>query len=155
MKAIYDFNQVRNKFKFDEKLEQDMYAEEKREFYDAETLAERVDAYCDCKYVAFGTSMKMDANAVRLWPYQSDEFLMEQVIREEVDGTDYSHNNVGSCSGNKTDIILRKAMKIVCDANALKLNQLNKDGKVEKQADLPNATELIAKMIDRVMNEDA
>ena len=157
MKAIYDFNQIRNQFKFSEKLEIEMWEEEKREFYDATTLAERVDAYCDCRYVSIGTSMKMDANGIRVCPYNSDVYMLEEIIREEIDGANYGNNGgtMTSCYGGKTDVILRKAMKIVCDANALKLNQLNKDGKVEKQADLPNATELIAKMIEKVLNEDS
>ena len=43
--------------------------------------------------------------------------------------------------------IISKAEELVCHCNSLKTNNLDKNGKVKKQANLPNATELIAEML--------
>ena len=148
--AVYEFNKARNQFAFNAEHEQKMFNEEKKEFYEANSLAERVDALVDCKFVALGTQMKMDANGILKAPYHNDVYLMENILREEIEGIS---NEVFGCHDGRFEKIMRKAETIVCQANELKTKQLDKNGKVIK-GDIPNATELIAKMIDKVLSDD-
>lgn len=156
-KKVYDFNQKRNQFHYDAGLEKAMYIEEKQEFYLADNLAKRVDAYCDCRYVEMGTQMKMDNVGETSMPYTSGDHIMYDIIESEIRGSNYGMGIQGGipCDDNRiTDKVISKAMKIVCECNELKTANLDENGKVSKQADLPNATELIAKMLEKMLSED-
>ncbi|RLA83966.1 MAG: hypothetical protein DRG78_02850 [Epsilonproteobacteria bacterium] len=136
LKKVYMFNKARNKFAWDEKLEIKMFQEEIKEFFDAESVAERIDAYVDCEYVIQGTEMKAIYNDepnpnVKLW--NRAENLMRSIIADELDGLSF-------------DIVVERARDIVCASNELKGKELV-EGKVSKKAFTVNATEQIASMV--------
>ena len=139
---IVHFNRVRNDFKLDMKLEVNMLKEEIQEFFDANTLAERVDAVTDVSYVFEGTKIKCAYNGflvdenVNKWVTDSVEMMLEILTHE-----------VGS--EGKLAQILVKAQEIVAEINALKVSELDENGKVKKQHDLPNATVEISKMLEK------
>lgn len=137
---IIEFNRIRNGFELDMKLEVNMLKEEIQEFFDATTLAERVDAVTDVSYVFEGTKIKcayqgfvVDEN-VEKWVRDSVEMMLE-VLALEVGGE------------GKLAPILVKAQEIVAEINALKVSELDENGKVKKQKNLRNATEEIAEML--------
>lgn len=139
--AVYNFNKPRNAFKWDAENEKKMLLEEIKEFAEATDAADRLDALVDTMYVWEGTQMKALFNGEVL----SDTFckgvenaiyMMEEIVRDEINVTFDVFSE-----------IMRKASKIVCDANALKPYKLNGAGKVEKADDTPNATELIRNML--------
>ena len=141
--AIYNFNRPRNKFEWNPVNEKDMLSEEIKEFFDATSVAERLDARVDTGYVWEGTKMKAVANAEVL----SETFkegietaieLFDSILMEELDLNTIEYRGV-----------LAKAMKIVCDANALKPYEKDGKGKVKKNKDTPNATKLIEQMLKR------
>ena len=155
MKNVLDFNKIRNKFDLDTRpmeggnlpLEVKMLKEEIQEFYDAEDLAERVDAMIDVRYVYEGTQMKYNYNFV---PMDKDittvvgEFhrISTTIVAKEL-GNDAQH----------FDKIMDAAWIIVCDINALKVSELDGDGKVIKQESLPNATDAIREMLESVITK--
>lgn len=151
--AVYLFNGSRNNFAYDGNNERKMWESEKKEFYEATTLAERVDAITDCKFVSMGTQMKMDANGVSGSPYNADLYLMENIVREEIQGSNSNHRKF-DCHDDKYDKIMAKAELIVCQCNELKTKKLDENGKVIKQDSLPDATLLIEKMISKVLSDD-
>ena len=137
LKEVYEFNKIRNNFKYIMELEQSMYHEEVLEFFDANTTAERLDALVDCSYVRMGTMLKLGRNgkSVNKLPYERDvEQIMVSVLVEEL-GQDLF------------DRTIRLAEKIVCDCNAQKLFKLDENGKAMK-GEIPNATELISQMLE-------
>ncbi len=163
IKHVYDFNQKRNAFAWDADLEKKMYQEEAREFFDATTLAERVDAVVDCQYVRLGTELKMSANGIQVMPYQNRENVMHEIIRAELSKTFAAMSQWGdqniTCgdNGKLMDSIMNKAQKIVCQANELKGLAKSAEGKVLKDASYEekiNATHLIAVMIEEELARD-
>ena len=155
--SVYKFNQMRNEFEWDSQLEIKMYQEEAREFFDAKNLAQRVDAVIDCQYVRMGTEMKMAANGIQTMPYQNREYLMHEIIANEIEAkfTPMSQHgdSLTSCNDgyNLVNVIMGKAQKIVCQANELKGLAKSAEGKVLKDASYEekiNATHQIAAMID-------
>jgi hypothetical protein len=139
-KSVYDFNKKRNQFKYDSGLEVDMFKEEVKEFFDAESLAERVDAIVDCYYVKTGTQMKLAYNGLKQeLPYNDPTGLMYNILLDEVKDE------------QKLNDIILKATDIVCNANDLKGNKLNKDGKVSKDGFTLNPTQQIKEMIADVL----
>ena len=154
---------MRNEFEWDADLEKKMYQEEAREFFDATSLAERVDAVVDCQYVRLGTELKMSANGIQLMPYQNRESVMYEIIRAELSKKFVAMSQWGDqsipCgdSNNVMDSIITKAQKIVCQANELKGLARSAEGKVLKDASYEekiNATALIAVMIEEELNRD-
>lgn len=152
MKNVLKFNLRRNKLELDTKpgdqnLEVKMLKEEIQEFYDAETLAERIDAMVDVRYVYEGTQLKYNYNMMAM----NEEItkivgqfhrLSSTIVSQEL-GDDSQY----------LDKIMSAAWDIVCDVNELKVAELDADGKVIKQHDLPNATEKIAEMLESVITE--
>ena len=159
IKHVYDFNQKRNQFEWDQELEKKMYKEECREFFDATTLAERLDAVVDCQYVRLGTELKMAANGITTMPYINRESIMHELIQVELSKkftpmSVYGENAI-QCGTNIYDKILKKAQKIVCEANELKGLAKSEDGKVLKDAayeEKINATVLIAAMLEKELS---
>jgi len=138
---VMKFNKERNQLKWDMKLELDMVREEIREFWDAETIAERLDALVDTEYVWIGTQIKSSYNTVSL----PDELvnsirqtlgLMGDVLEEEL--------------GVHMSDCYHSARKIVCEINSMKGTDKDKDGKVKKHKELRDATKEIALMIQSV-----
>jgi flagellar motility protein MotE (MotC chaperone) len=145
LKEVYDFNKIRNGFKYDRELEMAMYAEEVKEFFDANTTAERLDALVDCSYVRMGTMLKLAYNnkSVNDLPYERNvEQIMVSILVEEI-------------GQELFDRVIRLAEEIVCDCNSKKLIKTNKNGKVVK-GDIPDATKLIDEMLkDKFEERDA
>jgi len=141
-KEVMNFNRERNGFKLDAELEAAMLEEEIKEFYDAETLAGRVDARIDLEFVWIGTILKSAYNQAILGKklkknIKKDLRLMDKILLEEMSPTTLGR-------------VLDKARVIVCNANALKGKQLDDNGKVKKDEayiKAINATELIDKML--------
>ncbi len=142
MKNVYLFNQKRNQFKLDEKLEDDMYLEEVKEFFDAIDMADRIDAILDVKYVWNGTKMKYAMAGKELpveWVQRSEEFI---AMANSIIIMDFDDNH------QLASKLMKEFWIIVCDCNALKVAKLDANGKVLKkqegmELEIPNATELI------------
>jgi len=140
-KEVMVFNQERNQLKWDMNLELNMIREEIKEFWDAETVAERMDAFVDTEYVWLGTQMKASYNTVAI----SDELMnsvrqtlgiMADILAEELGMW------MAECYNN--------ARSIVCEINAMKGTKKTEGGKVEKHKGLRDATKEIALMIEAV-----
>lgn len=120
---VTQFNKQRNKLTIDMNLEGAMLLEEIKEFWDAETVAERLDALVDTEYVWYGTRIKASYNGISLPPetrvaIEESIHLMFTYLQEEL--------------GAHFHTCYSSAKKIVCEANALKGQKLNEDGKVLK-----------------------
>lgn len=152
MNNVLQFNLKRNKLSLDARtgpinLEKAMLKEEIQEFYEAKTLAERIDAMIDVRYVYEGMQLKynynmfiMDADTTKVIG-QFHSISTTLIAQELGDDAQY------------LDKIMDAAWDIVCRINAMKSIELDADGKVIKQADLPNATEEIAAMLDSVITK--
>jgi hypothetical protein len=143
MLSVYKFNQVRNGFTLDEQLEKDMLLEEIQEFYEGRDLAERVDARLDVDYVFRGTMMKFNFAgknvSAELFTLQKEFITVANAVLVEEFGNNQQLMNK----------LMKDCWDIVCECNALKVAELDENGKVIKQHDLPNATDLIrAKLTD-------
>ena len=115
-----------------------MLREEIREFWDAKTVAERVDAFVDTEYVWLGTKVKCSYNTYSI-PTEIEAGIadslniMSHYLLEEL--------------GEEYHKIINKARDIVCSANAEKGKNLDKDGKVTKEGFTRDATAEISTMI--------
>ena len=159
MKNVLNFNIKRNKLALDirpkdeegtKPLEVKMLKEEIQEFYDATNLAERIDAMIDVRYVYEGTQLKYNYNFLPM-----DEDITKIVGQFHRLSTTLVAAELGDNS-QYLDKIMDKAWDIVCDINAMKVAELDVNGKVIKQLDLPNATDRIAALLDSMLtSEDA
>jgi len=139
---VTQFNKERNKLELNQMLEANMLAEEIKEFWDAVTIAERLDALVDTEYVWMGTKVKYSFNNITLPRDLEDGVhqslnLMEAYLQEEL--------------GEHFWTCLQAARKIVCQANELKGMEKDKDGKVLKDKaykEAIDATKTIALMIE-------
>ena len=155
MKNVLEFNMRRNKLELDVRpfggstmpLEVAMLKEEIQEFYDAETLAERIDAMIDVRYVYEGSQLKYNYNFLVM-----DENITKIVGQFHRMSTTIVAQELGD-DAQYLDKIMDKAWTIVCDVNAMKVAELDADGKVIKQKDLPNATEMIAELLDSLLTK--
>ena len=136
---VYEFNKNRNGLELDLVLELNMLREEIREFWDAVTVAERLDALIDTEYTWFGTQMKASYHTESIEVIapniERSIKLMREFLKEELGG------NYGKC--------YEEAKVIVCRANALKSYKRDENGKVIK-GDIENATKSIALMIEAI-----
>ena len=150
MKDVLEFNMRRNKLGLDnrpEGLEFQMIKEEIQEFYEAKTLAERIDAMIDVRYVYEGTQLKYNYNMAPMCEKLTKvvgQFhrLSSTIVAQEL-GDDSQY----------LDKIMDKAWDIVCEINAMKAAELDVNGKVIKQDDLPNATEKIAALLGSMLTD--
>ncbi len=122
-----------------------MLREEIREFWDAKTIAERVDGFVDTEYVWLGTQVKCSYNTYSIPKKIKDGieaslYLMSNYVIDEL-GDDYFE-------------IIRSARDIVCSANAEKGKNLDKDGKVTKVGFTRDATAEISTMIADIQTRD-
>ena len=148
MNKVLEFNKRRNQLALNPQLELDMLKEEIQEFYDAKTLAERIDAMIDVRYVYEGTQLKYNYHIIPM-----DETITKVVGQFHRLSTTMLAQELGDDS-QYLDKIMDKAWDIVCDCNAMKVSELNEKGKVIKQDGLPNATELIAALLDSMITEE-
>jgi len=147
MKNVLEFNLKRNQLKLNISLELEMIREEIQEFYDAETLAERIDAMVDVRYVYEGTQLKHNYHML---PMSKDittvvgEFhrISSTIVSQEL-GDDAQY----------LDKIMTKAWDIVCEINAMKVSELDENGKVVKQKNLPDATEHIDQLLTSMLTD--
>ena len=147
MKNVLEFNKGRNQLDLNPQLELDMLKEEIQEFYDAETLAERIDAMVDVRYVYEGTQLKHNYHML---PMSKDittvvgEFhrISSTIVSQEL-GDDAQY----------LDKIMTKAWDIVCEINAMKVSELDENGKVVKQKNLPDATEHIDQLLASMLTD--
>jgi len=156
MKNVLNFNIKRNKLALDIRpkdeegtmpLEVKMLKEEIQEFYDATTLAERIDAMIDVRYVYEGTQLKYNYNFMAM--DKNITLIVGEFHR-------YSSTIVAQELGDDSqylDKIMDKAWDIVCDCNEQKVLDMDIDGKVMKQADLPDATKLIAELLESLLTD--
>lgn len=142
--AVTDFNKKRNNLDFDMRLELNMLKEEIREFWDATTVAERLDALVDTEYVWLGTKIKASYNVEDIPEELSRNIglafnLMREYLYEEL--------------GELFNECYSNAKTIVCNANAIKGSKLDNYGKVIKDDEHNrkiDPTKQIALMIEDV-----
>ena len=138
---VYAFNQERNQFELDMELEVKMLQEEVREFFEAESLAARIDATVDVEYVWLGTQMKCSMNGALVhrelseWIGNFNE-IAGAIVLKELHALGLVYNDV-----------IAEATDIVCRANAAKGSKLV-DGKVSKENYGIDATQLIQDYLD-------
>ena len=155
MKNVLEFNLRRNKLELDTRpkegsndpLEVQMLKEEIQEFYNALDLAERIDAMIDVRYVYEGSQMKYNYNFLPM-----DEDITKVVGQFHRLSTTMVSKELGD-DAQFFDKIMDKAWIIVCEINAMKVSELDTNGKVVKQKDLPNATNAIREMLDSVITK--
>lgn len=155
MKNVLKFNLRRNKLELDTRpgdgsvmpLEIAMLKEEIQEFYDAEDLAERIDAMIDVRYVYEGSQLKYNYNFIPM-----DENITKVVGQFHRLSTTLVSQELGDDS-QYLDKIMDKAWTIVCDINEMKVAELDANGKVIKQHDLPDATAKIREMLESVITK--
>ena len=159
MKAVLQFNLRRNNLELDTRpnvngmsedtspLEIAMLKEEIQEFYEAKDLAERIDAMIDVRYVYEGTQLKYNYNFKPM-----DEEITKVVGQFHRLSSTIVSQELGD-DAQYLDKIMSKAWDIVCRINALKVAELDANGKVIKQEGLPNATDEIREMLESVITK--
>lgn len=144
---IIDWNRKRNGLKFDIDLETQMLSEEANEFYMAETLVDRFDAWADFIFVGVGTVTKYLAtkhkyyvdqketqeqvDALTAW-MEHNRMQMVELLSEEILAINPKY---GQDDGEMFDELCKKVQDIVIEANEAKGTTLDCKGKVTKHAD--------------------
>ncbi len=142
---VYKFNQEKCGFDLDTGNEHNMLKEELKEFFDAKTLAERVDAMIDVRYVYEGTQMKFSYAGRTL-----DKSISDLVGQFHRLSSTIVIQELGEQREHIMGDIMDKAWAIVCEINEEKNIGVDKNNKVKKQDDLRNATEEISDMIEEI-----
>ncbi len=141
--AVTKFNRERNGLELNFNNELNMLREEIKEFWDATTVAERVDAFVDTEYVWLGTLVKCSFNT----------FAIPKEIKDGIEASlSLMSNYLTDELGEDCSKIINNARDIVCSANAEKGKKLDKDGKVTKEGFKRDATAEIAAMIKEVID---
>lgn len=142
LKEVVEFNRLRNGFAYDANVEVKMFNEEVREFFDAETIAGRVDGLIDTMFVKLGTMSKLAYNGLDAeelpYPHKTVIDMMTNIVQTEL-GQNYLR-------------VIKEAERIVCEVNATKGTVLS-EGKVAKAANIRNATVEIHNMISNILKE--
>jgi hypothetical protein len=142
MLEVLEFNRERNGLSYDEELEIRLFTEEAREFFEAKTTAERIDAFTDMEYVRLGTVLKLSYNN-----------LSQDELPYDVTVVDIAINILKKELGSDFGNVLAFAERIVCEINATKGTEL-KNGKVTKALNIRNATEEIAQYLEDLRKLD-
>ena len=147
---IIDWNKKRNGLEFDIALEQSMLTEEAREFFMANTLAERLQEYSDFVFVSVGTRAKFfsyssDISIERFVHLKGmmdimfswmDDFCAEAIalITQEIisiakanDTHRYGREGIALAQG-----LYDGALEAVVTANEVKGSEKNENGKIVK-----------------------
>ena len=152
MRNVLNFNLKRNKLELDNRpgatsLEVAMLKEEIQEFYEAEDLAERIDAMVDVRYVYEGSQLKYNYNFLPM-----DENITKIVGQFHRISSTIVTQELGD-DGQYLDKIMSKAWDIVCRINDMKVAELDANGKVIKQHDLPDATQEIRELLESLLTK--
>lgn len=144
---ILQWNKKRNNLKYDIDLETKMLTEEANEFFVAETLVDRLDAFADFAFVAIGTAMKYmavkhkdfhnldidKADFEALSEYiNTVQSQMGTMLYEEVSALKTSMLYEDENGDTDLSKLLEDVLLIVISANEAKGFELNADGKVMK-----------------------
>jgi len=139
---IIDWNYGRNKLELDSNLEINMLAEEAKEYFDAKTFVDRVDAVCDLIFVGVGTLAKT-SNAYHLSAKELfapiDFILTDFVGRVEAEGIS-SEVFMG---------MLTESLDAVITANEEKGTDRDENGKVKKPEGFVPPEERIAEIVEK------
>ncbi len=145
--AIVDWNMDRNELKFDPQLEDDMLAEEFKEYWEAKTLVDKLDAVDDQLFVGVGTVAKASRDHT-----PPDDFTesFEAVL------SDFA----GRCSAEGIELayvgeLIADGLDIVIKANQQKSAEKRADGKVKKPDDFVPPEEALQKLIDDFKQREA
>lgn len=160
---IIAWNRERNNLKFDIDLETQMLTEEAQEFYQAETLVDRIDAWCDFIFVGTGTIIKYLAVKSKCFADQKEmveqvDFLsswmehqrmqMVELLTEEVsDIWPKMHHS----EEDLLDELLRKCLDIVIDANEKKGTTKDENGKVIKHPDFQKPEKILDALLKKTI----
>jgi len=140
VRAIYDFNRIRNGLKLNINKEVLMLDEELIEFNEAKTLADLIDSVLDTDYVFQGSKIKIAFN------YRPDEDNTEFVNKYSKLLSERYDMLLVLLDTDDVANILRWSQKIIAHCNSLKTKKLDNNGKVVK-GKIPNATDMIAEML--------
>lgn len=144
---IVDWNRKRNNFELNSDLEIDMLREEVKEYFDAETFVDQMDAVCDVVFVAVGTVAKsaygFHISTKELFS-PIDFVLTDFVGRAEAEGIapEQFMQSISVC------------LDIVIDANEQKGTERDEAGKVIKPAGFVPPEETIAAVLESFKNAD-
>lgn len=124
--AIISWNKDRNQLIYDEILEADMLREEAREYFDATTIVDKLDAVADFLFVAVGTVSKGSYSFESTFDFTDP---LDTIL------SDFA----GVCILEDIDIsfvgeLVSDGLSIVIKANLQKTAEKNSDGKVQKPA---------------------
>lgn len=156
---ILQWNKKRNDLKFNIELEAAMLSEEANEFFTADTLVDRLDAYADFVFVGVGTIYKHLATKHKYFAgieadYDQVSILTEwmQTVREQM--LELISLEILSidpkCTYKDEDIItniLNATLEIVMDANEKKGTERDEQGKVKKPEGFIKPEATIHKML--------
>jgi len=156
---ILQWNKKRNNLEFNIELESAMLSEEANEFFQADTLVDRLDAYADFVFVGVGSVYKHLATKHKYFvgieqDYDQMNILTEwmNTVREQM--IELITNEIlminPKCTYKDEDIIetiLNSSLDIVIDANEKKGTERDSNGKVIKGADYIKPEKTINKML--------
>lgn len=142
---ILNWNRKRNNLEFNADLEVTMLTEEANEFYMAESLVDRLDAFCDFCFVATGTmvkfaALKTDSAADLLLCCEDMDRLVGYInvtkaqMKDLLLGELATYHKAFAYDDNHIDEVFSKAMEIVIEANEQKGLDRSENGKVLKPA---------------------
>jgi len=145
--AVFAFNKTRNVFDLKGDNEINMLKEESKEFFiDSKTTAERLDGLVDFEFVFFGTQMNISANFAPIDP------MLGMMCNDTIEVMKSTLMGELNLDEDAFEEVHAKARKIVVECNELKGKDLDKNGKVKKPKNLPNATVHIEKMLSEILD---
>jgi len=161
-----EWNMKRNKLEYDVKLERKMLHEEFREFMEAETLVDRLDAFVDFMFVFIGTEAKYlysinhmingeplaHTDVQYLLNVDSYYEYMEQQVKHEVVNFLFDNEISEYFCYDVAGEVITKVYEIVLEANEQK-TQVGADGKITKPADFYPPEGKIQELLINLKNE--
>ena len=148
---ILDWNRDRNGLVFDGALESLMLLEEANEFFHADSVVDRIDAYCDYLFVWNGTVSKFFACTAPAMEWQDfntcEEYVgrtlkaMEDILFPELE-------MLSSARYNWNYELKNTFLEIIVAANEAKGYEKDESGKVMKGADYVAPEDTIAQTLE-------
>lgn len=140
--------------KFDPKLELKMLSEEAAEFYAAETPAHMLAEYADFQFVLDGTKAKFGSHCIES---HIDLDLRVQTFKDMMSWAGLIQSDMRSClasvfqpNPNEVHGLIEMARGIVIQCNFKKGKKKDADGKVVKNEEHINPTDLIEAEMERL-----
>jgi len=139
------WNKERGLVVWDINLEMKLILEEAKEYYDAETLVDKFDAFLDLGFVAHGSAFKYTHNSVNNKEFEEFISLLGIIRKDFQSLINIYHEDFRDLANSGLEIVLKY--------NNKKSSEKNEFGKIIKPKDFVGPEKELQELLDSYMNK--